>query len=350
MRNPGRKRNVALGVVASGVVAAAAAALPDAGDGMRAALGIGGGLAVVIGAVLAGIWHRDSQAQAALTRGEGVLARWRVARESWRAFAAYDATRERMPLNELTPRDDAPASGVEVIVGKTAMLIGESVHRLPLRGVPEVTHAALYDGVDPAVVELMLYRPGTGPEGTARAPLRTRLTFPVPAGALADARRVVAEFSARSGPADFFHGPGDGSDSEDLSKCWSCGFETHVYRSHCPQCGSSLQSRRWARRFGMALTLCGALITGIMAVVGVNLVPMLLHPGQDFGGTRFAGGPVMAGVVLLILTLVGGFGVTALCYGLWQVVTGKRNLRVVRVVLGLYLALAVVVGAMLLLG
>jgi len=350
MRNPRRARTIALGAAGSGVVAAAAAALPDAGDCMRAVLGIAGGLAVVIGGVLAWNWHRDAEAHAALARGEGVLARWRVAPERWRLFVAYDRARDGMPLNELAPRDDAPGSGVEVIVGKTAMLIGDSVHRLPLHGAPEVSHAALYEGVDPAVVELRLYRPGTGPEGTARGPIRTRLTFPVASGALPDARRVVTEFSARRGEPDFFHGRGDGSDPEDLSKCWSCGFETHVYRSHCPQCGGSLQSRRWSRRFGIVLTLCGALITGIMGVVGGNLVPMLLHPGRDFGGTRYAGGPVMAGVVLLILALVGALGVTALGYGVWQVATGKRDRRVVRIVLAVYVTLAVTAVALVVIG
>jgi hypothetical protein len=350
MRNPGRLRTIALGFVASGVVTGAVAATPDASAGMRAALGIYGGLATLIGAISAWILQRDVQAQAALTRGEDVLARWRVAPENWRRFVAADAARDATPLNELAPRDDAPVSGVEVIVGRTAILIGDMVRRLPLRGAPEVTHAALYEGVTPAVVELRLYHPGTGREGTGQGPLRTRFTFPVAVGALHDAQRVVAEFSDRTAPPDFFHGRGDGSDPEDLSRCWSCGFETHRYGSQCPKCGSALQSRRWSRRAGIVSMLCGALITALMAVVGVSFVPMLLHPGQDFGGTRFAGGPVVAGVILLILTVVTVLGVTALGYGLWQTVTGARNRRVAGAVVILFLVLLATTLGLVMLG
>ncbi|MCW5892864.1 MAG: hypothetical protein KIT14_20315 [bacterium] len=97
-----------------------------------------------------------------------------------------------------------------------------SIHRLPARGTPQITGAVFQEGS--CVVDLGLHYPGV--IGKVRA-LSTRLRFPFAPGSLAAARQVVAHYGSglRAEP-DFFHGRGDGSDPEDLSRCSSCGFET----------------------------------------------------------------------------------------------------------------------------
>lgn len=329
MQNVKRSRAIGLGFVVSGIVAAAAAALLATSDGMRVALGMYGGLAVLFGGFWAGSKHRDVRALEALARGEDVLVCWRVDPDSWRRFLELDRAEQGLRANELSARDDVSPSGVEVIVGKEAIAVGGSVHRLPGHGEPQVTHVMLNEAASPPFVEMQLYRQGMGAEGTAKGPLRTRLRFPVGLEAVRDARQVVAHYSGNRGEPDFFHGRGDGSDPEDLSRCWSCGFETHVFRSHCPQCGSTLQSRRWSRRAGILLTICGLFITVVLGYVLWFLVPMLLHPGQDFGGTRFGGNALQAGMILVFLCLVEAFGATAVCYGIFQMTTGRRDKRVV---------------------
>lgn len=338
MRNPERWRTVGLAIALAGLAAAGATSQPG-GDDLRAALVCFAAIAVPLGGFLGWERHRDVQARDALLRGENVLARWHLGADQWREFVTLERRSGGPPYNELPVRDAIPPGGVDVIVGRDAILVDGSVHRVPSRGTPEVTDAALREGS--CVVDLGLYYPGV--VGRMRS-LRTRLRFPFAPGSLGEARAVVAHYGGgRGAEPDFFHGRGDGSDPEDLSRCWSCGFETHVYRSHCPQCGSSLQSRRWARRFGFGLVLCGAFIAGLMGVVMLGTVPMLLEPGRRIGNTTFNGTPAQATAILVLFAVVFAFGATAFCYGLWQMATGGRSLRVVAVLLTVFVAL--VMGA-----
>lgn len=354
MRNPRLWRNLSLAVLASAPLGLALPWLLPAdigGDGLRGGLFCYGLMALVFGGYATVSLHRDQRAKDALARGEDVIARWRLSPEEWRAFLALDGRQQQAgagPYNELTPRDDIPPEGVEVIVGRDAVQVDGSIHRIPQHGAPEVLSAELQDndGVGaPATIELQLKYPGGGTtsSGAPRGPTYTRLRFPLPGPAWREGRRVVAHFNRDlPGTPDFFHGRGDGSDPEDLSTCWSCGFQTHKYRSQCERCGASLLSRRWSRRFGLILTLCGLFITGLMSAVLYFTLPLLMRPGVSVGGNRFDGSPAMAFGVTLILGAVFVFGVTALGYGIWQMATGKRSLKVAKVMLAIAGALALV--------
>lgn len=263
--------------------------------------------------------------------GPDVLARWRVDAGAWRDFVALERRRASDPLaNDLPPRGDAPIDGVEVVVEPDALWMAGRYIVLPLRGAPEVLSAELQSPAGaPAVIELRLKYPAYATRTRVVPPRYSRVAVPVPHDHWRDARKVAAHFNRDvPGTPDFFHGRGDGSDPEDLSRCWKCGHETHKYRSECERCGASLQSRRWSRRFGFVLAFCGTVITALMGAVLYNLLPMLLQPGTDVGGARFNGGAGAAMGVLLLLGVVFAFGIAALCYGLWQVATGKRSYRV----------------------
>jgi hypothetical protein len=169
VRNPRRWRNIALAFLAAGVVACVAALLVPAnvaGDTVRALAFAFGITAVIFGAGVAIVRHLDARAQDALGRGEDVLARWHVDADTWQAFVTYDrqlSQDDTFLPNELLPRDAVPAAGLAVIVGETAVQVGESIHRLPRRGTPEVTHADLNKGrVRPSFIDLRLYYPGGG--------------------------------------------------------------------------------------------------------------------------------------------------------------------------------------------
>ena len=344
MRNPRLWRNVGLALLASGPVAIIAALQlpPGALTDTPRAIGFGFGvMAIVFGGIGALVMHLGARAQAALERGEELIARWRVDAATWRDFLALNRELDQAPeavANELSVREEIPADGIEVMVGKSAIDIDGSLHRLPLRGTPEITRAEISERPGrPTCVELALYYPGAGQDGSGapQSPTRTCLRFPVPSGRQSDAERVVAHYLSGSAPPDFIHGRGDGSDAEDLSKCWSCGFETYRMQSHCPQCGSPLQSRRWSRRLGAVATLCGVVIIGIIGTVLYYLTPMLLHPGMEIDGSRFDGTPRFALGVLALLGVVFAFGLIALIYGVWQMKTGKRNKKVVSIMTGI---------------
>jgi hypothetical protein len=345
MRNPQLWRNAALALFATGPVAILATLqVPaDAGADAARAMGFGFGvLAIIFGGVGALITHLNVRALQALDRGEDVLARWRVDAAAWRDFIALNHELDQSPdalHNELSIDEPMAADGIAVVVGKTAIEIDGSIHRLPARGTPEITHAEFHESrIKPSYIELALYYPGGGygASGVPQEPTRTCLCFPIASGAQRDAERVVAHYGGNvPGTPDFFHGPGDGSDSEDLSTCLSCGFETYRLQSQCPKCGGPLLSRRWSRRTGVVMVVCGLLITAIIGVVLYYLMPLLLHPGVEIDGSRFDATPRFALGVLGILGVVLSFGVISLGYGAWQIKTGRRNKKVMSAMMGI---------------
>ena len=272
--------------------------------------------------------------------GSVLVARWRVEPELWRQFLAMEASRGTgEPLSELPRTGEPPPEGIEILFEPHAIWFGGKRVSVPLRGTPEVLRAEIQETAHwPTTVELSLkYPPYWTRSGGMRPPTYTRLAVPVPRSAWRDAKTMVAHFNRDApGKPDFFHGPGDGSDPEDLSRCWSCGHETHKLRSECERCGASLQSRRWARRFGGVLVFCGLVIGGLMGAVLYNMAPLLLQPGVSINGSRFSGSGPLAAVVLAIFIAVFAFGATALAYGVWQVATGKRNRRVAYYMISLF--------------
>jgi hypothetical protein len=345
MRNPHRWRNIALAVALSGAVATLIFLLfrNALGEGLSLALVCYGPTALLFGGGSAWARHRDWRAQSALARGEDLLAEWKVDVYEWRDFRALHAQRQEedsLRASALHLRDEIPDEGITVRVGRTAIEVDGSVHQLPERGVPEIQQATLHDSrVRPCFLELDLKYPGggAGASGVPRGPTYTVLRVPVPRAAMPAAGKVAAHFNGvRGGTPDVFHGTGDGTDAEDLSRCWSCGFETYKYRSECPRCGSSLQSRRWARRFGLGLVLCGLFITVVMGTVLVQVAPILRHPGSTVYGTRFSGSATAAALVFALMAVVFAFGATALCYGAWQMRTGKRSRKVAGVMVAVF--------------
>ena len=347
MRHPERWRNIALAAFLLGPpVAWAAWALPAAmaGDGLRVTLFSLGMSGLLFGGVGALMSQRAVRAERRLQEGEALLARWRIDAETWRRFLVLDGERnadgERWLPNEFTPREESGAREIEILVGADAVRIDDSLHLLPRHGAPEITRFEFDEArVRPSVIEFDLLYPGDA----TTSPRRTRLCFPVPRGSEKEAERIVAHFGQLTpGPATFFHGPGDGSNPEDLSTCWSCGYQTHRYVSTCERCGAGMLSKRWSRRFGVVLMLLGLPLALGMAWVLAWMWPTLTHPGIQIGSTRFDGSAAQASGIIALLSAVLVFGAIAFLYGLWQVVTGRRNIKVVYVLVGIAGALYLV--------
>ncbi|MCE9657461.1 MAG: hypothetical protein K8R60_02805 [Burkholderiales bacterium] len=335
MRHPRLWRDIALAAAAAGAAAAVAALrLPGLGQGaLQATLFIGGASLALIGGVGALMAWASARTESALKRGDGVMGRWRVEAAVWPDFLALEAKMAAAPEalgNEFSLPRGARDRDLEVIVGQEGVMIGDSVHRLPRHGLPELTMAGLrMEPGTPVCIELHLYYPGhVAGDSSSSPPRRSVLRFPVSPAAEREAAQFVTWCHAgRPGEADFFHGRGDGSDGEDLSTCRSCGWQTHKFVSVCERCGGSLLSKRWARRFGSVLFVLGVLLSGGMAFLLLQIGPMLLHPGASYGGTRFGGTAIQGLLVLLLLGGVAAFGVTTMVYGLLQMSTGLRTLR-----------------------
>ena len=89
--------------------------------------------------------------------------------------------------------------------------------------------------------------------------------------------------------------------------------------------------RHPARRAGIGLVAC--LLGAVAAAASFMLPPALQH-----GSSRFNGTPAQALMVWGVLSAVLVFGATATVYGAWTVATGKRNLTVAYVMVGIFSA------------
>ena len=291
-----------------------------------------GFFALLVGGIFGATLHGQLRQYAKLRRGEDVLAKWRVDPDTWQAFVQQEREWRDAGFvpNELAIPAKVPAAGVEVIVGRGAVLVGDSLHVIPEHGNPEVLSALLDDSrLRNSFVALELLHHATR---AGHASTRTSLRFPVADGSLAAARAVTAHF-ARETPQrpSFMHGPGDGTDPEDETRCWSCGHVTHKLVTACPRCGASMQSKRWARRLGGVLVVLGALLAGGVGFLTWLLWPALTSAAGGTGSVRFNGSPGQARLILALFAAVTTFGAPAFSYGVFQVVTGRRSQRFAKV-------------------
>jgi hypothetical protein len=336
MQNPHRARRIALAFLASGGIAVTGAFLLPGDSWVRTCLFIYGASAILFGGGTALFRHFDVRAKETLARGDNLIARWRVESAAWREFVSLDqgwSRQDQILPNELSWPDAVAEEGLEVRVGRDAIQIGESIHRLT-SGMPEVTAAHLVES-QPAVIELQLYYPGGGygASGVPQSARRAALRFPVGRGCGKEAGAVVSYYRGDAPrKEDFFHGKGDGTDSEDLTRCYHCGYETYKLMSHCPQCGRSMQSKRWSRRYGWVLLLLGLVISGVIGLVLLAIGPGLL--GWHRTATNFTGSVAQGRMAFALLSLVELFGLVAIFYGIWQIVTGRRSKWVIYFTIG----------------
>jgi len=199
MRNPRRKVGywLALGLAGASVVLATVFGADWIGDLPKALMfGIGGGAASfgLVGflmAVPASIGH------ARLMSGRGVIERWRVSAEEWDRFRAFDASRaaqDQTLTNDLLIQSDTPQQGIDVIVGRTQLIVDGSYHTLRPLGLPELRAVGWLNApVDPECLEFTLLYPA-GRYGGAK---RTTLRVPVPPSAREAGVRVYHHFHGR---------------------------------------------------------------------------------------------------------------------------------------------------------
>jgi hypothetical protein len=175
MRKPVFQRDVALAIAAAGLAAIVAAVkLVDEGAS-QVLLMIFVVTALPLGAIWAFMAWTVARTEAALRRGDGVMGRWHVDAAAWTAFRALEAKLGKPADNdgnELALRQGASRKGIEIIVGREGLLIGDEVFRLPRRSTPEITLAGLrMEPGTPVCIELHLYYPPV-PTRYGRSPAR----------------------------------------------------------------------------------------------------------------------------------------------------------------------------------
>ncbi len=203
MRNPLRKAGVFLGIGLAGSVLVWLSTLAHAarGESSESILPLVSG--VVLGLVgfsflLQSLFYVLGSAK--LRAGRHVIARWHIDAGDWDRFREFDRARSRESaalVNDLWIRKDTPRSGVEVIVGRTSLLVDGSYHVLRPGGQPEVRGVQLrtQPGGLPFVEFEIAYVNRYGVATT-----RLVLRVPFPDQARQQAQRVLAHFQGVTRP------------------------------------------------------------------------------------------------------------------------------------------------------
>jgi hypothetical protein len=124
-----------------------------------------------------------------------------------------------------------------------------------------------------------------------------------------------------------------------------CGFTSDAPIDVCPKCGRRMRSTNSVRIYGVLQLILGLFLIIFMSVITINVLPMMLQPGQPEGGARFTGTSQQVLVILSLFGLIIAFGFGSSVAGLWQIITARRNKWIIWGVLGLSVLLWIVANA-----
>ncbi|HEY5884729.1 MAG TPA: hypothetical protein VIT88_08590 [Pyrinomonadaceae bacterium] len=117
-----------------------------------------------------------------------------------------------------------------------------------------------------------------------------------------------------------------------ILSCPKCSFETSEALPRCPSCGSRLQSAKKVRILGGLLLLIGTFLVLFMSILGVYLGSIISNSNDPDATTRFTGGPEDVMFIVVIFGLVISFGLASIVGGIWQIIYGKPNRKIIVVV------------------
>jgi MFS family permease len=105
----------------------------------------------------------------------------------------------------------------------------------------------------------------------------------------------------------------------------------------CQQCGMVLYSARCLRAAGVLYLVMGLLLSGAASYL-MALIASLIHSTDDPDkAARLAKSTWVVALAFGALSFVLLLGVTGILMGVWQIRHGRRNPRLVRVAIFLYL-------------
>lgn len=203
MRHPVRWRAAGLTVAATAAIALACAFVVPRSvlDSWIGAVCILYGLVgLIFGSLLTSWWHREARAEAALRRGEGLVARWLIDPDTWRRFAELSRT---LSINQQPVGKAERHAPVEALVGTHAIVIDAHVHTLAQFGLDGASvsrwggdwsiEKAQIGGSDPCCIYLYVSM-----QGQHGARTFSNLVFPVPAAAEHEGRTAFESLRQRA--------------------------------------------------------------------------------------------------------------------------------------------------------
>lgn len=132
---------------------------------------------------------------------------------------------------------------------------------------------------------------------------------------------------------------------KDPRGCTKCGLSVTGKETRCPQCGGWIRRAQRIRRLGGVLIVLGILLVAMMGTITIMLAPMMLAAGRETTDARFTGTPEQAMMILGLFGIIMVFGVACIAGGIYQVLTGRRSIVIIILVLGLAFLLIVFASA-----
>jgi len=127
--------------------------------------------------------------------------------------------------------------------------------------------------------------------------------------------------------------------------CTKCEFAVSGKETKCPQCGGWIRRAQRIRRLGGVLIVLGLILVAMMGTITVMLAPMMLAAGTQTTGARFTGTPQQGMLILGFFGIIIVFGLACIAGGIFQLLTGRRSILVIILVLGLAFLLWVLANA-----
>ncbi|MEP6903567.1 MAG: hypothetical protein ABJA66_17725 [Actinomycetota bacterium] len=113
--------------------------------------------------------------------------------------------------------------------------------------------------------------------------------------------------------------------------CFTCNYETETIDRKCPHCGKRLLTQTEIRLRGVILVICGASLAFILGNLAVWALGVLFVPNNSEAISQH-GGIVTVTVLLIVFSFIFLLGLAFLAAGIWQVLFGRRNLKIVFII------------------
>lgn len=124
--------------------------------------------------------------------------------------------------------------------------------------------------------------------------------------------------------------------------CYKCDFETAMAMDKCPRCGHKLITSGRVKVLGWVLILLGLFLVAFMGVITIIVAGIIAQTGRPGSTQSFSGGTKELTLIFGIFALVIAFGLTCTVAGVSQARSGRRNKKLVKVLMGIFFALIAV--------
>jgi len=125
--------------------------------------------------------------------------------------------------------------------------------------------------------------------------------------------------------------------------CYHCDYGVaDASLKKCPQCGKGrVLTRAQVRALGWVLLVIGAFLVLFMGGITVLVAGIIANANAPGATTRFEGDSKQMAIMFGLFGLVIAFGLASVAGGVEQIRHGRRNKSLVKVVMGIFIAILV---------